>query len=166
MNREYSIAATAITLWTPLLNATAYDGFLEPSGSKARKATKAAKAGIAKSSTAACAPAVRKQKPLAKKTPHDAHASGAAKRKTGSGESRKQLLKHAVPSITASQVKPPRDESPGPAPQAAVDQRAQGRRPRPASKLDKANRIAHKKLKLAYLARVQRTLAAANKVCK
>ena len=40
----------------------------------------------------------------------------------------------------------------------------QGRRPRPAGKHDKANRIAHKKLKLAYLARVQRTLETANKV--
>ena len=150
-------------MWTPP-NAAAYDGFLEPSGSKARKATKAAKAGITKSSKAACAPAVRKQKSLEKKTLHGADASGAAKRKTGSGASRKQL--HAVPSITASKVKPPRDETPRPAPQAAVDQRAQGRRPRPASKHDKANRIAHKKLKLAYLARVQRTLAAANKVRK
>lgn len=104
---------------------------------------------------------MRKQKSLAKKTPHEADANGAAKRKMGTGASKKQL--HA---ILSSKVKPSSCDTPRTAPQAAVDQGAQGRRPRPASKPDKASRIAHKKLKLAYLARVQRTLAAATKVRK
>ena len=96
---------------------------------------------------------MRKQKPLPKNAVPDADASGAAKRKTA-GALRKQ---QHLPS------KPSADESPGPTPQAAAVKR-QGRRPRPASKHDKTNRVAHKKLKLAYLARVQRTLETANKV--
>jgi hypothetical protein len=152
----------------------AYDGLLE-SGSKARKATKAASAGITKSSKSL---SLMGKGPGASKKATDSVGKLHAKH-AGKTAAQVDETLHSAPTITpfessssslhvAATPGGPHGATAGKVEDKDGERKAKGMPHQRTSKDDTAKQLAskikHKKLKLAYLARVQRTLDACSRI--